>query len=187
MSLFDVVLDANVLFSAPLRDTLLRASNAGLFRLHWTDEILEEVRRNIVATGRSSEEQAQRLVATMRSYFPEAIVTGYEPIVRVMPNHPKDRHVLAAGIVSKSQVIVTHNLRDFPEGVLSPFDIQAQSPDSFLTDLFDVAPDTMVQIVIDQAAALRNPPQTAEYVLVRLAQHAPTFANLVREHLPSAP
>ncbi len=43
-----VVLDANILFSAPLRHTLLRAANAGLFRLHWTDEILEEVRCNLI-------------------------------------------------------------------------------------------------------------------------------------------
>lgn len=134
MSSLGVVLDANILFSAPLRDTLLRAADVGLFRMHWTDEILEEVRRNLIETWRSTEEQAERLVATMQTYFPEASVTGYELLVPAMTNDPKDRHVLAAAVVSKSQVIVTHNLRDFPEAALSPFSIQAQTPDRFLTN-----------------------------------------------------
>ena len=138
MSSFGVVLDANVLFSAPLRDTLLRAADVGLFRLHWTSEILEEVSRNLVKTNRCSAEQAEHLVSTMQTYFPEAAVTSYEPLVPVMTNDPKDRHVLAAAVVSKSQVIVTYNLGDFPEDTLSIFNIQAQAPDRFLTDLFDL-------------------------------------------------
>ena len=36
MSSFGVVLDANVLFPASLRDTLLRAADAGLYRLQLT-------------------------------------------------------------------------------------------------------------------------------------------------------
>lgn len=43
-----VVLDACVLFPASLRDTLLRAAKADLYRLHLTEEILEEVRRNLI-------------------------------------------------------------------------------------------------------------------------------------------
>jgi predicted nucleic acid-binding protein len=183
MSSFGVVLDANVLFSAPLRDTLLRAADAGLFRLHWTDEILEEVRRNLIETGRSTKQKAERLVTTMQTYFPEANVTGYEPLVPAMTNDPKDRHVLAAAVISRCQVIVTHNLRDFPEVALSTFNIEAQSPDRFLTYVFDLAPDVMTQIITDQAADLHTRPQTVDRVLSSLARHAPEFANLVREHL----
>jgi hypothetical protein len=62
MSSFDIVLDACVLFPAALRDTLLRAADANLYRLHWTAEILEETRRSIVAQQRAPKEQAQRLI-----------------------------------------------------------------------------------------------------------------------------
>ena len=45
---FKVVLDANVLYPFSLRDTLLRAAAAALFQVYWSDEILEETRRNLV-------------------------------------------------------------------------------------------------------------------------------------------
>jgi len=45
------LLDAKVIFAAGIRDTLLRAANAGLYRFHWSDQILEEVRRNLLARG----------------------------------------------------------------------------------------------------------------------------------------
>ncbi len=47
MSNFVVVLDACVLYPASLRDTLLPAAGAGLYRVQLTDEILEEVQRNL--------------------------------------------------------------------------------------------------------------------------------------------
>src|SRR5437868_3604171 len=102
---FGVVLDSNVLFSAPLRDILLRSADKALYRVQWTHEILEEVRRNLVKTGRSSEEKAQRLIDEMNAYFPEASVEGYNELVALMTNDPKDRHVLAAAVRSQSQAI----------------------------------------------------------------------------------
>jgi hypothetical protein len=39
--LFGVILDANVLVPANLCDTLLRTAIAGLYRAHWSDDILE--------------------------------------------------------------------------------------------------------------------------------------------------
>ena len=53
MSSFGAVLDANVLYPASLRDVLLHAAAAGLYRPHFTDEILEEMRRNLVKSGKS--------------------------------------------------------------------------------------------------------------------------------------
>jgi hypothetical protein len=48
VSPFEVVLDACVLFPASIRDTLLRAADAGLYRVYWSELILEEVRRNLI-------------------------------------------------------------------------------------------------------------------------------------------
>jgi hypothetical protein len=43
------LLDANVLWSAALRDTLLLAAESDLFRPAWTREILQEVSRSLKA------------------------------------------------------------------------------------------------------------------------------------------
>ena len=128
----------------------------------------------------TTEEQAGRLLATMRRAFPEATVRGYEPLVDVMPNDPKDRHVAAAAVRAGAQVIVTINLRDFsslPEGV------DAQSPDDFLEGLFDLDPDGMADVIREQAAALSRPARTVNEVLTALARTVPQFAAAVRAHL----
>jgi len=46
---FVVVDDAAVLYPAPLRDLLLRVARTGLVRAHWTEQILDECSRNILA------------------------------------------------------------------------------------------------------------------------------------------
>jgi hypothetical protein len=37
----------------------------------------------------------------MREFFPDSLVENYEPLVREMENHPKDRHVLAAAVACR--------------------------------------------------------------------------------------
>jgi hypothetical protein len=96
------VLDACVLFPAALRDTLLRTAEACLYRPRWTDAILDEVRRNLVESGRISKGQAARLIDVMRGAFPSAMVAAYEHLIPFMTNHPKDRHVLAAAVASEA-------------------------------------------------------------------------------------
>jgi predicted nucleic acid-binding protein len=176
---FKVVLDGNVLFPFSLRDTLLRAAAAGLFQLYWSEEILDETMRKLVGTGTITDEQAARLRAAMTRAFPESMVVGYESLVDVMPNEPKDRHVAAAAVKAGAQVIVTNNLKDFrtlPDG------IEAQSADEFLCNLFDLVPDQMVDLVREQAAALKNPPRSFGELLGGLAKTVPEFARGVAHH-----
>lgn len=174
---FRVVLDANVLYPFTLRDTLLRAAALGMFQAYWSQDILDETTRNLVADGRMNEEQALRLTGAMASAFPEALVDGYELLVPAMPNNEKDRHVAAAAVKAGAQVIVTNNLKDF---AILPGGIEAQSPDDFLLDLFDLAPDEMVELLLLQAAALDRPPLTFEQLLGGLETAVPTFVAAVR-------
>lgn len=46
---FVVVYDACVLYPAPLRDLLMRLAVVGIVRARWTDAILDECFRNILA------------------------------------------------------------------------------------------------------------------------------------------
>ncbi|CAN5510790.1 hypothetical protein BH20CHL1_BH20CHL1_07030 [soil metagenome] len=143
MSAFAVILDANVLIPAAPRDTLLRAAERGLYRLHWSAEILAEIERNLVEHALTDEEGARRLIGIMRDVFPEATVTGYQKLMAGLSNDPKDRQVLAAAIRAHAQVIVTENLADFPEAALAPYDIEAQSVGQFLTHLLSLTPSVM--------------------------------------------
>lgn len=176
---FKVVLDANVLFPFSLRDTLLRAAAEGLFQLYWSNEILDETTRNLVGTGTITAEQANRLRAAMTRAFPESMVTGYEPLIEAMSNHSKDRHVAAAAVKAGAQVIVTSNRKDFKN---LPDGIEVQSPDEFLSNLFDLDPDGIVDLVRQQAKALRSPPRTFGELVAGLAKTVPDFARSVATH-----
>jgi predicted nucleic acid-binding protein len=176
---FVVVVDANVLFPLTLRDTILRAAAAGFYQLRWSAEILEEMERNLVATGTMTADKAARLRATMEKYFPEAEVTGYASLVAGLQNDEKDRHVVAAAIKAGAQVITTSNLKDFaplPEG------LEAQSPDEFLSNLFDLDPEGFVEMLREQSADLVKPPVTFDELLERLSRVVPDLVAAVRLH-----
>lgn len=177
---FIVVLDANVLFPFTLRDTLLRAAALHFYQVRWSAQILEEMTRNLVSTGTMPYDKAVRLRAIMEREFPEAEVTGYESLIASMPNHEKDRHVVAAAVKSGAQVVTTANLKDFSE---LPAGIEAQSPDEFLGNLFDLDPDRFVEMLRDQAGDLVNPPITFNKLLDRLAKVAPDTIVAVRNRL----
>ena len=176
---FIVLLDANVLFPFTLRDTLLRAAAADLYQLRWSLPILDEMARNLVSTGTMPEDRAMRLRAVMEREFPEAEVSNFEPLVGAMRNDEKDRHVAAAALKAGAQVIVTSNLKDF---ALLPEGIEAQSPDEFLCNLFDLDPDVFLELLREQAGDLAKPPMTFAQLLERLARVVPEFAAAARQH-----
>ena len=173
-----VVLDANVLFPFTLRDTLLRAAVLGLFQVYWSEEILEEARRNLVSTGRMRDEQVARLIERMRAVFPEALVDDYQPLIPSMPNDPKDRHVAAVAVRVGAQAIVTNNLKDFRQ---LPAGIEVFGPDDFLLGVLERAPAAVALILRRQAAALKNPPVTLDELLTGLGRTVPCFEAAFRE------
>jgi predicted nucleic acid-binding protein len=171
-----VLLDASVIIPAPLNDTLLSAAEAGLYRVFWSDAILQEVQRNLIGARLTTIEQAAKRLAAMRHAFPWSTVTGYEDMIDQMTNHPKDRHVVAAAVAAGATILVTSNLRDFPEQSLRPFGIAANSPDDFLIALDNQDPVRMAAVVQRQASGLHRPPMTPREVLDNLVVHAPQFA-----------
>ncbi len=178
-----VVPDACVLISAPLRDTILRACKENICKLRFTDEIMDEVQRNLIAKLFVSEDKAQRLVETIKANFDYCFVAPHKRLINSMPINKKDKHVLAAAVCSKAHIIVTRNLKDFPPGILARYEVEAQSPDEFLVSIFHSNRDIMNRILISQAAALKNPPLTISELLDRLRTHVPMFAGLVSEEL----
>src|SRR5690349_16924612 len=137
-----VVLDANVLYPFSLRDLLLRLAEQELFVHVWSERILDEMARNLVANERVAEENAAKLVAVMKRAFPES-AQDLDAIARLegeMPNDEGDRHVLAAAVVAGAEGIITFNIRHFRDEDLEPLGKQAVHPDDFLCTLHDMFP-----------------------------------------------
>jgi predicted nucleic acid-binding protein len=120
MTILTVVLDSDVIFPLPLRDTLLRAAEKELYRVYWSEQILEDAIRNLINKGRMTEQRAVRLQESLKRYFREAMVEVPQELIERMTNDPGDRHVAAAAVAAKAQVIVTFNLRHFPPRVSEP-------------------------------------------------------------------
>ncbi len=188
---FVVVLDANVLYGYPLRDTLLRAVEAGLYQAVWSYQIWNEVLRHLKNPAERrrphTDAQAARLLSTIEREFPNGFVSGYEALIPAMTNDKKDRHVAAVGVHAHAQVIVTFNLRHFPRTSLAPYTMEAQHPDEFLMNLYGIDPPTMVQLVIDQAAALKKRTMTPQELLGKMeATELKRFAHAMRGDLAHA-
>ncbi len=105
----------------------------------------------------------------MNAAVRDSLVTGYEELIDGLTLPDKDdRHVLAAAVRSGAQVIVTVNLKDFPDDILEEFGIEAQPPDEFVLNLIDLAPGAVAAIVTRQAADLKSPPQSRDQLLETL-------------------
>src|SRR5260370_26917417 len=94
----------------------------GLFRATWSAAVHEEW---ICALLRRrpdlSRERLERTRMLMDLHAADALVTGYEDLIEALKlPDPDDRHVLAAAIRGRADVIVTANLRHFPANILAP-------------------------------------------------------------------
>jgi predicted nucleic acid-binding protein len=167
---FVVVYDACVLYPAPLRDFLLRLARTGIVQAKWTDQILDECFEAILRDRPDLKpESLERTRLLMREAIPDCMVSGHENLIDglTLPDRD-DRHVLAAAIRSRAQTIVTFNLKDFPSDVLDALGIEARHPDDFVIDQIDLASGLVVGALLEQVAALKNPPMSREQVLDRL-------------------
>jgi hypothetical protein len=94
---FWAVLDACVQHPIALADALLWVAHVEVYQPLWSSDILEELQRSVLE--RLPEANIVGRIAAMVEAFPEAEVSGFEPLVEGLTNDPGDRHVLAAAIV----------------------------------------------------------------------------------------
>ncbi|MCA9815365.1 MAG: hypothetical protein KC652_09630 [Cyanobacteria bacterium HKST-UBA01] len=73
MAVFPAILDSSVLFNRPVTDTLLRAAEYGLYRVHWTQRILDETTGSLIKRSKMNRAQASHLQEELAKAFPEAM------------------------------------------------------------------------------------------------------------------
>lgn len=175
---FPTFLDTCALYGAAISDLLLELAEEGCYRPLWSTHVLDELERNLGL--RVGPNKAHHRIEAMRTAFPDALVQGYEDLIPTMTNDPKDRHVLAAAIRANAEIIVTFNLRDFPDDSVVAYGIHAIHPDDFLLDQLDLFPEITIRAVEILAEGYEAPPMsTSEYLQKLIAAGAPKFAAAI--------
>lgn len=180
---YTVILDACVLYPAPIRSYLLYLAQTGLYRARWTECIHQEWMCNLLRKNPQLDKtKLERTRYLMDQYNPDCLVEGYESLIEILhlPD-AGDRHVLAAAIRGHAQAIITYNLKDFPPESLVAFGVKAIHPDEFLSDMFELNPGQVAQAAHRHRRSLKNPPFSAEEYLESLQkQKLPNFVSLLR-------
>lgn len=182
---YTVVLDACVLYPAPVRDLLLSLAFQGMYHARWTATINDEWIRNVVKNRPNLDVNKLRKTADkMGNAIPDAIIIGYERFIETieLPDI-NDRHVVAAALVVHADAIVTFNLKDFPTSALEPLGLEAQHPDDFVVNQLHLNLTEALKAVKTQRNLLINPKQTAQQLLSTFERCGlPQTASLLAEN-----
>lgn len=178
---YKVLLDACVLANFGVCDLYLRLSESPRMLLpKWSQKILDETHRTHIKKLDWPEELADTFQESLKENFPEAMITGYDELIKLMENEKKDRHVLAAAVCEKLDLIVTFNLKDFKKEHLSPWGIKAVHPQEYLLTLYSMNPALVIKRV-SQIAQKKG--TDIEDVISELGKAVPLFSSKVLEDL----
>lgn len=182
---FVVVLDANVLFPFRVRDCLLRFAEAGLYRVRWSPQIVDEWARNLIKRSPHLERSIRSQRDAMARAFPEAMIEGYEDLIPALALPDEDdRHVLAAAIRAGAQHIITENLRDFPKEALDVYRIKAVTADQFLSSTYELYPSEATVALRKMRRTYQRPPMSpSEFLLDLMRVGLPLTAALARREI----
>lgn len=148
---FSAFLDTCVLVPSRGRDVLLEVAVGGVYRPLWSSGVLDELARTLRTLGGrrgaapdETDAYVGRLVRQMTLSFPDAAVEGWEQIESSieLPDR-NDRHIVAAALIGRADVVVTDNARDFPREQL-PSPLFTQTLDEFLLDSLDLHPTAVI-------------------------------------------
>jgi len=179
------IYDACVFYPGSLRDLLLHLAHAKAVHARWSDDIHDEW---ISSALRDRHDLQREHLETTRKIMNEKFrfgrVKNYEHLIeKLRLPDPNDRHVLAAAIRAEADLIVTSNLRDFPQTVLDLHNIEAVSPDEFVCRLIQDDPTAVIQAVRSHRERLKRPPKTAdEYLATLKKQGLSKTVAFLREH-----
>jgi hypothetical protein len=177
------LLDASVLHPWVVCDLLLRLAERGLYRPAWSAEILDEVVDSLTERKPDYAERFQRRRERMEAAFAEAATDPPERFLAAVPEDVDagDRHVVAAALAARADVIVTNNVHHFAPERLAESGLVVQTADEFLIHQRWLDPQGVAEVLSEMAGATRQPPLTVDQVLDSLSRSAPEFVSIVRE------
>ncbi|MFI5061812.1 MAG: hypothetical protein ACHP7F_10210 [Actinomycetales bacterium] len=166
---FRVFVDANVLVRGRWRDIVLTLAEAGVCDVLWSPLVLDEVERHL--PDAMTAQDRVHLFAQMNSAFAEASVSWPGAVdlnVRLQINE-KDRHVIAASLWGKADILLTDDQALHDEVIVSKL-LDAQRMPVFLAYAIDSDHAIAMTALIEMARHrwLRSPIATDEEVLDRL-------------------
>ncbi len=175
------VVDANVLYSIELTDLFLTLATHRLVRVHWSDTILDEVRRNLALRPDLNNVAIAYRLNRMNVALPDARhELPPHKVIESMPVNAKDRHVLALAVHVEADSIVTFNLGDFPPALCEPHGVEPLHPDELLDALANDQPERVAAALAQMATRRRRPPMTPTDLLDRLEPTIPKFVSRCR-------
>jgi predicted nucleic acid-binding protein len=139
-----VLADANILFSRTLRDYFLYAADEGAIEIHWSQQLLDEMSRNLRGNLGLGEAATARLEELMNEYIEYALVdVDPEDLATVerVEMDTKDRHVLGAAISADADILLTENTRHFPRDWMTDHGIELLRAGELLIRLAERYPD----------------------------------------------
>src|SRR5690606_37605903 len=119
------------------RDLLLYMASEDLYLPKWTELIHEEWIKNLLLNRPElTPKSLNAAKQAMNLAFPDATVKNFYSLTeKLRLPDADDRHVLAAAIRAKANLIVTFNVKDFPQKHLAQFSVHAIHPDDFILKL----------------------------------------------------
>ncbi len=147
-----------------------------LFQAKWTERIHDEWIRSVLKNRPDlKKDQLEKTRRLMNTATRDCLVEGYDALIEsVKLPDEDDRHVLAAAIHARANLIVTFNLKDFPPKALRPHKIEAIHPDDFVMRLIAMDFAAVCNAARVHRARLRNPPKSVEEYLSTLSEHGLT-------------
>ena len=173
-----VFTDASVLYGAIVRDLLLQLGADKMLDLKWTEAVHLEWMQALVRARPELADRVERTRSLMIATLPDAMVRGYEHRIDGLDlPDPDDRHVLAAALECGAQMILTFNLRHFPEESLAPA-VSAIHPDGLLPVLAAADPDRILASIRKVRHRMAAPSMTpAQFLDALLRAHLPLTAK----------
>lgn len=179
------VLDACVLFGAPLRGWLLSLATDKVIAPFWSLEIQDEWTRSLLRKRSDlKREDLERTCRRMDFHFPNGLVHGYESMTPMLKlPDPNDRHVLAVAIHVKAEYIITFNIEDFPQTILQHYGVEAIPPDELIMRLIQQTAEPILQTAKKHRLSLTRPPKSVdEYLATLERQKLQKTVAFLREH-----
>ncbi len=179
-------MDANVLYSKTLRDWLFLmrlTGTGGIFQLHSTNDVVHEVmyhlrRRNPLRRGASLENVRQQILECL-----DEVVTEFDPSIRFPGKDEHDRHVHAAAVACRADILITQDRGFLELPNQDQLDYEIYHPDDFFVQFDDSAPRTVMDITQNQRRYWSTKKHHSGLVPALQKAGCPNFAKRVEGHL----